>query len=726
MYKPTNILFSFLFIFSSVSAETLIILERSGTLTFTQELTQKLQQTNFNHTVHIAYIDALYASLTPTEKIKASEIYWKSILLAAGIEQTTPISKIISQGSAPGLFLEHHPDFFANAERLFTHILWEPKTGIKIPSDIDIGESIQQGMTLFPNRNEVLLLGSSLAFSNHIINDALQQSQSHLDIEMRRLDYAKPIIEQVDDVALYDAFAIATHTPETDVALNTIKWLKERNVPIFFVFANEQDLTLYQAVGGLVVSPVKLAELISKLANNESITDSDLHVTVPLYYQGALDEYSIEPEAFYPNYIVVGRPEYSYEQVQIYIQVGMSISIGLLLLYVITGLKARKLLKERAKIAEQANFDKDKLIANISHELRTPLSAIHLAFEALNKASVSESRAIIQAGRRSTVHLKNIVNTILNFQKSSTDNLQVKKEWLKSQSLTQVLELHRIHADDKHLQFEVQGLHELPNYCFTDEQLLVQILHNILSNAVKFTESGGIYTTFSYAKEELFIEIRDTGIGMTQQTLDELYVPFKQADSITGKKHEGTGLGMALSKNLVALLKGDISVYSTIDIGTQFTLRIPVEWKTNSSYNRQPEVSNSILPISILVVEDDSINRELMLFMLKEYVKTIITVPSGSDALLACAQHTFDVVLTDIQMPDMDGLELFEKLRAQNDKLPIIAITGNALSQERNLYLEMGFNHVLAKPFTIQELVSTLGQFAKHSLKEEKLTEHMD
>lgn len=112
MYKPTNILFSFLFIFSSVSAETLIILERSGTLTFTQELTQKLQQTNFNHTVHIAYIDALYASLTPAEKIKASEVYWKSILLAAGIEQTTPISKIISQGSAPGLFLEHHPDFF--------------------------------------------------------------------------------------------------------------------------------------------------------------------------------------------------------------------------------------------------------------------------------------------------------------------------------------------------------------------------------------------------------------------------------------------------------------------------------------------------------------------------------------------------------------------------------------------------------------------------------------
>lgn len=581
-------------------------------------------------------------------------------------------------------------------------------------------------MALFPNRNEVLLLGSSLAFSNHIINDALEQSQSHLDIEKRRLDYAKPIIDQVDDFALYDAFAIATHAPETDVALNTIKWLKERNVPIFFVFANEQDLTLHQAVGGLVVSPVKLADLISKLANNESITDSDLHVTVALYYQGALDEYSIEPEAFHTNYIVVGRPEYSYEQVQIYIQVGVIISIGLLLLYVITGLKARKLLKERAKIAEQANFDKDKLIANISHELRTPLSAIHLAFEALNKASASESGAIIQAGRRSTVHLKNIVNTILNFQKSSTDNLQVKKDWLKSQSLAQVLELHRIHADDKHLQFEVQGLHELPNYCFTDEQLLVQILHNILSNAVKFTESGGIYTTFSYGKEELFIEIRDTGIGMTQQTLVELYVPFKQADSITGKKHEGTGLGMALSKNLVALLKGDISVYSTIDIGTQFILRIPVEWKTNSSYNRQPEVSNSILPISVLVVEDDSINRELMLFMLKQYVKTIITVPSGSDALLACAQHTFDVVLTDIQMPDMDGLELFEKLRAQNDKLPIIAITGNALSQERNLYLEMGFNHVLAKPFTIQELVSTLGQFAKNSLKEEKLTEYMD
>ena len=726
MYKLSNILFSFLFIFSPVSAETLIILERSGTLTFTQELTQKLQQTNFNHTVHIAYIDALYASLMPAEKMKASEVYWKSILLAAGIEQTTPISKIISQGSAPGLFLEHHPDFFANAERQFTHILWEPKTGIKIPSDIDIGESIQQGMALFPNRNEVLLLGSSLAFSNHIINDALQQSQYHLDKEMRRLDYAKPIIDQVDDFALYDAFAIATHAPETDVALNTIKWLKERNVPIFFVFANEQDLTLYQAVGGLVVSPVKLAELISKLANNESITDSDLHVTVPLYYQGALDEYSIEPEAFYPNYIVVGRPEYSYEQVQIYIQVGMIISIGLLLLYVITCLKARKLLKERAKIAEQANFDKDKLIANISHELRTPLSAIYLAFEGLNKASASESRAIIQAGRRSTVHLKNIVNTILNFQKSSTDNLQVKKEWLKSQSLAQVLELHRIHADDKYLQFEVQGLPELPNYCFTDEQLLVQILHNILSNAVKFTESGGIYTTFSYANEELFIEIRDTGIGMTQQTLDELYVPFKQADSIIGKKHEGTGLGMALSKNLIALLKGDICVDSSIDIGTQFTLRIPVEWKTNSSYNRQPQVSNSILPISVLVVEDDSINRELMLFMLKQYVKTIITVPSGSDALLACAQHTFDVVLTDIQMPDMDGLELFEKLRAQNDKLPIIAITGNALSQERNLYLEMGFNHVLAKPFKILELVSTLGQFVKHSLKEEKLTEHMD
>lgn len=694
----------------SAKSDTLLIIERTGTLTFTHSITQHLQSFKFNTPIHIAYIDTFYSSLTQSEQKESANLFYKSIMMSSGIDENTPITRIISQGSASGLYLENTPSFFASAERIFTHILWEPKTGTLIPSDLDLKDSLNHLSTLFPNKSNVLLIGNYQTYSNYLTDIIIKENEKYaLNIDIGKSDYTvSSIVNSIKMEKMSNTVALLTHPPETQKELQALSWLQQQNIPVLYMFANELDLFEHQTVGGLVVSPIKLASLIKKLINKEMLTVADQQVTVPLYHAAALTKFNLNPSIFSDDYKIIGRYKYSYEEVQLIIQFSLVTCVLFLLLYIAIGVKNRRLLKERTQLAEKTNQDKDKLMANISHELRTPLNAIHLAFEALNEATVSQSTNIISAGQRATQHLKSIINTILEFQKSSIGATQVDLNWVDKEHLLQALKIHQHHALNKSLYFEIHGLDELPNFVYSDEKLLMQILHNILSNSLKFTEKGGINVELFHTQDSLFIKIIDTGIGMAQSTLDELFIPFKQANSGINKKYQGTGLGMSLCKKLVSLLDGHMDIDSELGKGTSLSLKFPVLWQTDFNNSNKQVEAIGYLPLSVLVVEDDLLCRELLYFLLNDRVRTLHIAESAKDALTEVKAFDFDVVLTDIQMPEMDGIELFSQLRQQYPDLIVIAVTGNALESERQAYLNLGFNAIVTKPFEIDDIMHQL------------------
>ncbi len=691
--------------FNATSA-TLIILERSGTSTFTQELNRQLKQTSFNTPVYISFVDAFYSSLSKSERSKTFPLYNKAVMLIAGIDETTPITRIISQGSSAGMFLEQYPDFFPAAERLFTHILWAPKTGQRIPSDINLRDSIKHISQLFPNKSHLLLVGNYNGFSSYL-TERLLENQSESNLALIKTDYQESVIlDSTPPSFIKDTVALVTHPPQSQQEQAAFNWLKANHIPVLFLFSSEFDLIRYKNVGGLVVSPFKLGSLIEKIVNNNVLTKDDMEVTVALYHNDALAHYGLDPASYSEDYQIVGRIEYSYEEIQYMMIIGLLIFTLFLIILLIMNNKNRQLLNERASNAEYANREKDKLMANISHELRTPLNAIHLAFDVLTDHSLDKSDKVIDAGKRATKHLKNIINTILDYQKSSNHETLVLLDWFNTDELKHAIQIHQYHAQKKALQFAIKGMDKLPNDVKTDEKLLLQIVHNVLSNALKFTERGSISVSFKHTHSHLDIEVVDTGIGMDEPALESVFVPFKQADP--NGSYEGTGLGMALCKTLISLLKGEIQLDSTLGQGTRVLISLPVEWRNTLSHTDIPPPANDTLPLSVLLVEDDDISRELCQLILKPHVQKLLTTASAHDALSAINHYCFDVVLTDVRMPEMDGVALFKKLRERSPNLPIIAVTGNASPSERRHYLELGFTAVIAKPFEVHDIIEAL------------------
>lgn len=701
-------------LFCSLSrADTLIILERSGTLAFTQTLIQGLQKKQLPEDVHIGYVDAFYASLDLDKRARAVEIYKSSILLSAGIDESTVIDRVISQGSAPARFLENHPELFSQAERYFTHIAWQPTTGTLIPSDINIIENIHHLTTLFPNKAHLLLIGNSNTSANELVKIKTDVEATFPSLKrVSNIDYQN-VTEEVDELArnTKDMVALITHPPEIQSELVSLKWLQAQSIPVLFLFANHLDFEAHKTVGGLVVDPLKIADIIKTLANNQPVLPAQHNVTTALYHAAALEKYDVNPDTYSAQYHIIGEKSYTQTQVQVFVLSALIGFIVILLLYIQTRFKNMALLRERATDAEEANNAKDTLIANISHELRTPLNAINLAFYSLGQHQHNADSPLIAAGQRSTAHLKTIVDNVLDYHQTSIKAMHVDIDWVNKTDILDAIKLHQHAAQAKSLTFGIQGYESLPTWLYTDEKLVMQILHNILSNALKFTESGTVTLTFSHTAEQLSIAVSDTGIGMSPSTVDDLFVPFKQANLSIRKKYQGTGLGMALCHNLITLLDGHIDVQSALGEGTTFTVSIPMTFqKTATQQVNIPSASKpqTALNLKLLIVEDEPINRELMSYALTDKVKHVSAVASAQAALAFVATHEVDVVLSDIQMPDIDGMELLSLLRQQLPDLPVIAITGNALHHEQQLYSELGFNAVLAKPFNLDELMEVL------------------
>ena len=371
-----------------------------------------------------------------------------------------------------------------------------------------------------------------------------------------------------------------------------------------------------------------------------------------------------------------------------------------------------KALEETQRLAQI----RSEFVANMSHEIRTPLNAVlGLSRMGERKTNDSEVHEILTRIRESGEHLLNVVNDVLDFSKIEAGKLVVVSRPFKlSRSINNVMSLVEHQAEEKELQLSSQLADNLSTWYLGDALRLEQILLNLLSNAVKFTESGRVYLSINIRNEHVVFQVEDTGIGMTERQVEELFRPFEQLDSSSTRRFGGTGLGLVISRNLAQLMGGDISVESRLGVGSTFTLFLPLTasrsvLELNQTSNDQAE--KRLKGVRILAAEDIEVNRLILADLLEQEGAHVVFAENGQEVLDLMDEKgvsNFDVVLMDIQMPVLDGHAATAKLRELVPAIPVIGLTAHALTDERERCLENGMVDHVAKPIDVDTLVFTI------------------
>jgi len=353
----------------------------------------------------------------------------------------------------------------------------------------------------------------------------------------------------------------------------------------------------------------------------------------------------------------------------------------------------------------------------MSHEIRTPLNAINgfsqLIYDIERDLDKREKlRTIVQSGN----HLLDIINNILELSKIESGNIKLAKVEFSLKNV--VDEVHRIisiSASNKALEFNVVKSLIIPDRVVGDEIQLKQILINLLSNAVNYTERGEITLELKYRDGKATFLVKDTGIGIRKQKIDSIFNAFEQIRSDEKKVTYGTGLGLSIVKRIVDVMEGEIIVESKLNRGSTFEVTIPLpEGKGSAPLKDKMDLDTSTITdlgnIKILVAEDNAINQKLIKSILKKVNNTCDIADNGKIALDMLEIKDYDIFLLDMQMPVMDGMETLHNVR-QSDKfkeLPIIALTAYAMSEERDKYIAAGCNEFVAKPINKNELYNKI------------------
>ncbi|NTU79208.1 MAG: response regulator, partial [Chloroflexales bacterium] len=375
--------------------------------------------------------------------------------------------------------------------------------------------------------------------------------------------------------------------------------------------------------------------------------------------------------------------------------------------------------KEAAVAADQA---KSTFLAHVSHEIRTPLTAIIGMSSLLHDTDLSpRQREYTDTIRTGAETLLTIIGNILDFSKIEADQMELTVQPFDLQAcLKDTLDLIAHEARRKGLALDCVVDETVPNVLSGDGGRLRQVLVNLLGNAVKFTERGAVRLTVSgrllaEAGYELMLTIRDTGIGIVPEDLPYIFDPFMQVDSATTRRFGGTGLGLAISKQLIELMGGRISVASAPGAGSTFTLALPLTIAEPAPATLQADPSEGATPAQgrrVLLAEDNAINQEVLRRLLESLGYTPDVVTNGAEAVAAVLSRPYDVVLMDIQMPELDGEAATQRIRrlAIAAQPYIIALTASALRGDRERYLAAGMDDYLSKPVQREDLRAALSR----------------
>ncbi|MBU0912581.1 MAG: response regulator [Gammaproteobacteria bacterium] len=378
------------------------------------------------------------------------------------------------------------------------------------------------------------------------------------------------------------------------------------------------------------------------------------------------------------------------------------------------------------EVAEQANRLKSVFLANMSHEIRTPLTAIiGFSEQAIHENDPHRQLDYLSRVLRSGDHLLALINDILDLSKIEADKLELLTEQVNLLAmLDDIFQLTKQQAEQKSLQCLLELNYPLPQFVYTDTLRFRQVLLNLTSNAVKFTQKGKVVISVSYQtpEEVLRIKIKDTGIGITAQELTKLFQPFVQADAAVTRNFGGSGLGLCISKKLMEQMQGDIQVDSVKGIGSCFEIIMACEHQHISlihSYQcaaQEPQVVESNADyhnLKLLVAEDNTDNQLLIQVLLQKLGIQAVIVENGHKAVERVLLEHFDLVLMDMQMPEMGGEEATALIRHAGMDLPIVALTANVMSEDQSRYLKAGCQAVLSKPIVQKDFLAVIQKFCQ-------------
>ncbi|MBI3519152.1 MAG: response regulator [Bacteroidetes bacterium] len=390
--------------------------------------------------------------------------------------------------------------------------------------------------------------------------------------------------------------------------------------------------------------------------------------------------------------------------------------------------KREKLEKElivTQKKAEEAATIKEQFMANMSHEIRTPLNAIIGFNQRLNKTKLNdEQKEYANAVQSSGENLLAIVNDILDFSKIEAGMVKIEEIKFNLHDLLEsVVTMFLGQAKDKKVELHLKIVDHAPLLIMGDPTRLTQILINLIGNALKFTHHGSvdIIVDILHADDKnvtIQFKVKDTGIGISEEKISEIFDRFTQAKSDTSRMFGGTGLGLSIAKKLVELQSGSINVESVKDQGSVFWFTIPykiaeeAEEEIEKKHIEKPEQTKLKKNIKVLVVEDNLMNQKLAGFMLKDWGLDFDICSNGKLATEKLKTDTYQIILMDIQMPEMNGYEATEYIRAQLKlDLPIIAMTAHALPGEKEKCLSYGMTDYISKPIQENDLRNLISKY---------------
>jgi signal transduction histidine kinase/ActR/RegA family two-component response regulator len=377
--------------------------------------------------------------------------------------------------------------------------------------------------------------------------------------------------------------------------------------------------------------------------------------------------------------------------------------------------EASRQLDEARQAAEAAAVAKSRFLANMSHEIRTPISGVVGASELLLDSELdSDQRELAETARESARALLDVLNDVLDFSKIDAGQLDLEQVPFDLRRLADgVVRIMRPAARQKKLELTARVAPEVPAGLIGDPTRLRQVLLNLVGNAIKFTESGQVSVSVeaSPAQAELArltIDVQDTGIGIAADRIEMLFDEFSQADSSVTRRFGGTGLGLAISRRLVRQMGGDIRVRSEPGQGSGFTIEIPLPVSAEKPVSEAPPADLTVRGARILLVEDNLINQRIARRLLEKLGCSVEVGANGLEAVELARGGSFDLVLMDLQMPEMGGLAATREIRRHDRRTPVFAFTASVLDETRAECRAAGMNGLLAKPIRVEEVATAL------------------